>query len=611
MGDTIAHRGPDGSGFHNAMGVGLAHRRLSIIDLEGGAQPLANEDGTIWIAYNGEIYNFAELRIDLEKRGHRFRTRSDTEVIVHGYEEYGISFARRLHGMFAFALHDMRNGTLLLFRDHVGIKPLFYSVTADRLVFGSEIKAVLAGLSTVPSAPRAAVQEYLLFRHTAWDRTMYEGVQRLPPGHAAVWRAGKLSLERYWWPGDVHVQRSKLDEAAASEELERNLSIAVRDQMIAEVPLGTFCSGGLDSGLVTSFAAQAAPHPVESFSVGFAESEWDESSLARDTTRLIGTNHHSVVATADELAELLPTLLWFNDEPLSQPNSAPLYVLSRLARQHVTVALTGEGADELFAGYPRYRTELVRDSVMGAASLVSPIARGIGLLTGDHRVEKLGAMLGQPSREARVLSSAFVEPRLIETLTGATLTEALATRRRLAGELEVAGDSVASLMRYELTTYLGGLLERMDRMAMAHGLEGRVPFLHVPLLEWGLSLPPSLNVSSRASKKVVRRLASRRLPASVMAAPKSGFGLPLAEWFRGQAFAPHLSRLRSGDHGAQDVVDGRTVQRLVSEHLGRGADHSEILWLLVNLMLWREGVSAPARDGEIASSSQLVVPPVR
>ncbi len=607
MGDVIAHRGPDGSGVHNALGVGLAHRRLSIIDIEGGAQPLSNEDGTIWVAFNGEIYNFAELRDDLERRGHRFRTRSDTEVLVHGYEEYGVAVARRLHGMFAFALHDMRSGSVLLFRDHVGIKPLFYAVLPDRLIFGSEIKAILAGMDASPATSLSGLQEYLLFRHTAWDRTMYEGVHRLPPGHAAVWNNGRLSIERFWWPGDVPILKSIPDVADAAATLEQQLSSAVRAQMISEVPLGTFCSGGLDSGLITAFAAAAAPHPVESFSVGFAESDWDESSLARETTTLLGTQHHSVVATAQELVDLLPLLLWFNDEPLSQPNSVPLFVLSRLARRHVTVALTGEGADELFGGYPRYRVELFRNRFFGMSGFVAALANRLAPLSGNHRLGKFGDLLGRPAPDARILNSAFVDPSLVASVTRGPLDQALATRRRLAMELEVPGDPVASLMRYELTTYLGGLLERMDRMSMAHGLEGRVPFLHVPLLEWGLSLPPRLNVRTRTSKRIVRAIARNHLPPSVLRAPKSGFGLPLAEWLRGNAFANLLARLRTGAHGAADELDRVVVQRLVTEHLGGQRDHSEILWLLINFMLWRDGVSASVR--EVAHTVPMLVQP--
>jgi len=333
MNAAIAHRGPDGLGEYTAAGVALGHRRLSIIDIEGGQQPLSNEDGSIWIVFNGEIYNFAELAQRLKTLGHQFRTRSDTEVIVHAYEEYGLDFVTHLNGMFALAIHDTKRSQVVLARDHFGIKPLFYSISDGELVFGSEIKSVLIGTGARPAPNPKALIEYIIFRYSAGARTFFSGVSRLPPASIAVWSHGRLAVRRYWSPprpevdslGDCEVQRQFADK----------LENAVTSQLISEVPLGSFCSGGVDSGLVTAHASLHSDVRFRTFSVGFEEGEWDETSRAVETSERYGTDHHSLTLRAHDLLSLVPTLLGHNDEPLSHPNSVPLYLLSGLARTAV------------------------------------------------------------------------------------------------------------------------------------------------------------------------------------------------------------------------------------------------------------------------------------
>lgn len=597
MQETIAHRGPDGSGERIHGSVALGHRRLSIIDVAGGAQPLGNEDGSVWVSYNGEIYNYRELSAELTRAGHRFRTRSDTEVLVHGYEEHGLGLPGRLNGIFAFAIHDARRGRVLLARDHLGVKPLFYAVTPEGLFFGSEIKAVLAGAG-IPAVVRSeSLAEYLTFRYVAGARTFYEGIHRLPPGHLAVWESGRLRIEKYWsLPRAPRTTGATLEDSA--EALDAHLGRSVAGQMMSDVPLGTFCSGGVDSGLVTGYAAGASDHPLHTFSVGLEEAGWDESALARDTASRFGTVHHTVTSRPADFFELLPELIHFHDEPLSHPNSVPLFQLSRLARQHVTVALTGEGADELFGGYPRYHIARLNAA---AGVLPAAVRRALALALGavpGHRAARVAELLPLDLADALIHNSAYVHPVLVSKLLGGSAPDALAERRRLLSEAHVPGDAVATLARYEMSTYLGCALDRMDRMSMAVGLEGRVPFLDVPLVEWGIGVPSKLKIAGRENKRVVKRLAERTLSPAITRGAKSGFGLPLGAWFRRREAAPLIARLRDSGHPATAHFDRPTLASLLDQHLAGSADHGEVIWLLANVYLWYEGQSgaeAPRR----------------
>src|SRR5690348_9062683 len=544
MRNTIVHRGPDGVGLHASHGVALGHTRLSIIDVQGGAQPLSNEDETVWVTFNGEIYNYRELSRELMHRGHRFRTHSDTEVLVHAYEEYGPSFAARLNGIFALAIHDARRRRTVLIRDHFGIKPLFYTVTSEGLFFGSEIKAVLAGAEQPAIARRESLAEYLTFRYVAGHHTFFDGVHRLLPGHLAVFENGTLRLHPYWEPpAGAPDTAMSLDEA--TELLRGHLDRSVEAQMMSEVPLGTFCSGGIDSGLVTGFAAHHSPHRLHTFSVGFDDRAWDETPLARATATRFDTEHHVITAQPVEFPTVLARLVWHNDEPLSHPNSVPLYVLSQLARRHVTVVLTGEGADELFGGYPRYQIARIRRAF---ERVPSPARRGLAALASyapGHRAHRLAAQLRLDFSDSLIFNSVYVDPALVQTLVGIPIEDALDQRRSLLAKTMIPDDPVATLSRYEMLTYLGCALDRMDRMSMANGLEGRVPFLDVPLVEWGWRVASSLKLRRGGQKRVVKALGAQMLPPTVTRAPKSGFGLPLSDWFRGPIFADVWAKLRN------------------------------------------------------------------
>jgi asparagine synthase (glutamine-hydrolysing) len=589
MNAVIAHRGPDGLGEHIAVGVALGHRRLSIIDIEGGHQPLSNEDGTVWIVFNGEIYNFAELAERLRERGHRFRTRSDTEVIVHAYEEYGLDFVRHLNGMFALAIHDLKRTRVILARDHFGIKPLFYTVSSEELIFGSEIKAVLTGSSQKASPNSKALLEYLIFRYAAGTRTFFDGVSRLPPAHIAIWSHGSLSVQRYWSPPRPEI--GSITETEVDRQFADKLENAVTSQLISEVPLGSFCSGGVDSGLVTAHAARRCNERFRTFSVGFEEPEWDETNLAIETAQRYGTDHHSLTLRAPDLLNLVPKLLRQNDEPLSHPNSVPLYLLSALARRYVTVVLTGEGADELFCGYPRYRVASFQAALAKVPAGARRALAGFARASGGRRGKLLGRALSVSPELSVVLNSAYVEPALAAQLTGTNPQDAFTERLEIAERSWVTGDPLATISAYELQTYLQCALERMDRMSMAHGLEGRVPFLDVSLAEWGSALASRFKVNCRNGKTVVKRHAREWLPASVVHGPKSGFGLPLDNWFRSPSARDLLATLKNPAHPAATVLDTKAVKSLVDEHMRGQRAHGEILWLVANVFLWYDHVA--------------------
>ena len=593
MRDTIAHRGPDGAGQHVAGPVALGHRRLSIIDVDGGMQPLSNEDGSVWITFNGEIYNYRELTNRLIGLGHRFRTRSDTEAIVHAYEEFGLDFPKYLNGMFALAIHDARAQRVVLARDQLGIKPLFYSVTREGLFFGSEIKAVLAGSGQAPVLRAESLAEYLVFRYTAGSRSFFAGVHRLPAANVAVWQGGKLTIRRYWSLPDA--EEAPLTDGEAVSQLDALLSESVSSQLMSEVPLGAFCSGGVDSGLVTAYASGSRSDPIKTFSIGFDDAQFDETALARDTAIRYGTDHHVVVAQPADVRDALPVLLRHHDEPLSHPNAAPLYLLSRLAREHVTVVLTGEGSDELFGGYPRYQIARIRSRVNGLPMGLSRAAQSLfGALPG-RRTSLIASQLPLGDGEATVLNSAYVGPDMVTRLLDVMPATALEERLEMADASRVEGNPVASLSRYELMTYLGCALDRMDRMSMAHGLEGRVPFLDVPLVEWATRVSVRHKLRGRQGKHVVKALAADKLSPRVVKARKSGFGLPLGAWFRGPHFADIIERLRDQRHPAAAHFDRHVVGKVVDEHARGVADHGELLWLLCNVYLWHEEIVHGAR----------------
>jgi len=602
MSDAIAHRGPDDDGQYLNGRVGLGFRRLSIIDLSGGHQPMANEDETVWIAYNGEIFNHAEHRAPLEARGHRFRTRSDTEAIVHLYEEHGSTCPRELRGMFGFAIWDEKRKALLLARDRSGIKPMFYATTpGGDLIFGSEIKAILASGMITPEVDDAAVAEYFALGTVSGSRTLIRGVKKLEPGHTLTWKDGRVAIERYWSPPAYEPGRVVVrDLAEAADEFWRRFVEAVDITLMSDVPLGVFLSGGLDSSLIVAAMRERGVSALRTFSVGFAEAEASELPFARIVAKTFETEHHEVSCTADDFFNALPRLTRHRDHPLTFSASIPLFFVSELAVSSVKVVLTGEGSDELFAGYGRYPRALLNLRAGGALDAVLPnvargsLAKAIGRLGDDY----IGSRL---KRSFLARASSFEESYLEPFADFDAAHRALILNGRSAGAYSELGplidrdllavNPLEAMLRFDQVTYMEELLAKQDQMSMAASIESRVPFLDHHLIEWAAQLPPDVKLRGGNGKALVRLAAERVLPRSITHTKKRGFLVPLTRWLRDRGQDILGEYMPESD---DSLVSSVYVRRLLDEHRG-GRDHTARLWRVLAFQVWRrELVAAPA-----------------
>jgi asparagine synthase (glutamine-hydrolysing) len=576
---ALRHRGPDAHGVRLDGACGLAHTRLSILDLSPrGKQPMASPSGRYWLSYNGEVYNYRELRLELQRRGRRFESESDTEVILHLMETGGRGALTRLRGMFAFALFDRETRELLLMRDRLGIKPLFFARDAEGIAFASEPKALPAARSGAAPAP-ARLAEYLAFRHAAGRESLLPDVHTLLPGHWLRSDGREIAIERWWQP--------PRGGAADPEETAATLADAVRRQLVSDVPVGVFLSGGVDSALVAACAADALPS-LDTFTVGFDEPGWDESDRARLVADAVQAKAHRMVLSARDYVAGLAEAIWHLDAPLNHAHSVHLLALARFARRHITVALTGEGSDELFAGYPRYRLFLLGRRLAG-------IARGPALaLARRHpgarsRWARLLEATGRDATRAALVNAAFVPVEQAAALAGAPLEALLEPRRELFERARREGrGELESLLELDRHTYLVSLLQRMDRMTMAAGLEARVPVLDEEMVDHAATLAIPEKLDWRDSKKPMRRAAQRRFGRAYAHAPKFGFGVPLDLWMRrGGALVPLLERLLGdGAAAGRGWFDAAAARRCLEEHRDGAADHSELLWGLLNLELW-------------------------
>ncbi len=578
------HRGPDAGAVHVDGALGFAHRRLSIIDLKNGAQPMVSADGRYCLVYNGEIYNHRDLREELESAGQRFTTHCDTEVILSAYQVWGRACVERLNGIFAFAIWDREDRRLFLARDHLGIKPLYYAETPEGLVFASEAKALFESNLLSPRLNAAAVPEYLVFRDVAGDRTLFQGVQRLPPGHRAEYRDDRLTVEAFWNPIDV-LERGLPSGAEGKAEVSALLSDAVRGQLMSDVPLGTFCSGGVDSSLVTALAALEMNEPVNTFSVGFDDPTYDESSYARMVSDRYGTLHHELRLDEREYVDLLPRLTWHNDEPLNFANSVHIYAISALARQHVTVVLTGEGADELFGGYPRYAIARLQRALSALpAWLHGSMGRALCRLP-ERRLRKLGLAMTDRQTMPVFFNPAPVAREYLHDTNFEFLAEHAPYRyecyRRTGA---YSGLLAAALMDQQ--TYLVSILNRQDKMSMAASIESRVPILDYRLVELANRLPDRAKQSVTATKQLLKEIAKEYLPEPLIYRRKSGFGVPLPEWLRGDGALSELTRSLVTDGCSSGMARALGAPALLQAHQQGHADHSEFLWSIMNLELW-------------------------
>lgn len=587
MRDCMVHRGPDEEGVHVDRDLGLGHRRLSIIGLTTGQQPMTDATGNLCIVYNGETYNYAALRASLQSKGYSFRTDSDTEVVLNLYAEYGADCVTHMNGLFAFAVWDKRKRELFIARDRLGIKPVYYTNTDKGFVFASEIKSVLASGLHEPRINTQAVYEYFMFRAVCGEQTLFDGVQSLLPGHHMLVSDEGVTIQQYWNEhsgSDTGIHTMD----AAVDRLDELLTDAVNVRLMSEVPLGTFCSGGVDSSLVTALAARARGSAINTFSVGFDEVAFDESEYARKVSAKYGTTHHEIRITSKDFADYVPQLVHLNDEPLNFANSVHIYAVSKLAKEFVTVVLTGEGADELFLGYPRYHLPRFAATLDRVSWLSKPLLSTAATVLRDHRFAKLRRYL-DISREDRVLlNAASGQDEEVRAVLDNVIPSSLDYRRKIAHELADGGDIMARLSVNDQKTYLVSILNRQDKMSMGASIEARVPFLDYRVVEFANHLQSSCKTRGWDTKQVVKKVASRYLPDDVVHRRKSGFGVPLAQYFReSDGLGATIERLIN-DTDYEGLLDKSTLQDRLAQHRDGKADHSEILWTTLNFLTWKE-----------------------
>ena len=588
MRDLLVHRGPDDQGLFIDGNAGLGHRRLSIIDLSSGHQPMANEDKTLWIVFNGEIYNFQDLRKDLLKKGHVFRTKSDTEVIIHLYEEKGEDCAAELNGIFAFAIWDKRKRSLFLARDHMGIKPVYYAMTKEAFLFSSEIKSIVQSGHLEARCNEEVIPEYFVFRHVSGENTLFKDVKSLLPAHSMVLKDGEIRGKEYWSPFPKEKGPSISFDSAA-EELSWLIQDSVKKQLISDVPLGTFCSGGVDSSLVTAIAARLVDKPINTFSVGFYEDGYDETHYARMVSKQYKTNHHEVKLSNQEFADLLPKMIWHNDEPLNFANSIQIYAISKLAKDHVTVVLTGEGADELFGGYPRYFLPKMAGWFRRIPFWLRKALAGSCHLYGDHRLEKIIRVSGYSSEDAFVFNAGFLDKDFIREILPRSAPNGFPYRQdNLKKGQNLSLDSITRLSLLDQQNYLVSILNRQDKMSMAASIESRVPLLDYRIVDFSNKLPSEYKMKGFKTKLLLKKIAAKYLPDGIVYRKKSGFGVPLNKWLRGpEGIGKFIDFLR--DNSANfNYIEKKSLEKLLMEFQSGSVDHSDFLWAAINLRIWKE-----------------------
>jgi len=597
MRDAISHRGPDDQGLDVCGSVGLGHRRLSIIDLRHGRQPMLSGDGKLSIVYNGEIYNYRALRVDLAARGCRFSTHSDTEVILKAYEVFGDECVKHLRGMFAFAIRDSRRHRLFLARDRLGIKPLYYALRSGELLFASEIKSILAAGPVRPALNSAVVPEFLANRYVAGPETLFQGIHKLLPGHILTWsREDGLRVSRYWRlpevlsPADVSLEEQ-------ARELRVRLDESLRSHLVSDVPVGLFLSGGLDSSGLGMLMSRMVRDPIKTFAVGFRDQKVAELPWARMAAAAMGSEHYETVVTPKGFFDALPHMVWQEDEPIAFPSSIPLYFVSELARKSVKVVISGEGADELFLGYNRYRVTAWNERFATAYRRSVP-----GLIR-----EELRTRIGRfPKSARRYLERSFVGRAAgmrdlffenFSVFPASMQAQALREPETLlrhdpyataTGYYEAAPGGMLERMSYtDMQTYLVELLMKQDQMSMAASVESRVPFLDHRFVEYAAAMPARYKLRGWTTKAVLREALTEELPPALLKRRKMGFPTPLPGWLRGP-FSPLVDEFVLGDRAlGRSPLREDFVRRMVAEHLGGERNHADRLWLLMNFEVWQ------------------------
>jgi asparagine synthase (glutamine-hydrolysing) len=604
MADAIAHRGPDGEGFfetvalNDACRIGLAHRRLAIIDLATGQQPMCNEDGSVQIVFNGEVYNFQELRQELMARGHLFRTRSDTETIVRAYEEWGPECVSRFRGMFAFAIWDGNRERLFIARDRYGKKPLFIYERSGLLLFASEIKAILTFPGVEATVDRAALWEYFSYRYVPAPATLFSGIRKLMPGTYLISERGRVAETRYFWPADRAAFSGGHSPPNPAEEFLQHLEESVRIRMISDVPFGAFLSGGIDSSAVVGLMSRHLSLPVKTFSVGFTESAYSELGYARTIASYFKTDHHELTVSQRELMQHLPALVRSRDAPVSEPSDIPIYLLSVEAARSVKMVLTGEGSDEFLGGYPKH----VLERYVRAYQWFPEAVRN-GLFVPMFRLLPYGFRRAKTAVVNMGLSDSNERlPRWFGALTNSERRQLLAfqapgTRPKLEIQFDTApGNSpLRRILYFDQTSWLpDNLLERGDRMTMAASIEARMPFMDHELAGFVSGLSDDWRVRGQTTKRILREAMLRLLPAPILERPKVGFRVPVNEWFRTSMKEYLTDHLFGSDSRTYGYYQPQMLHRYLDEHMAGRQNHEKLLWSMLNLEIWHReyGVSA-------------------
>mgnify|MGYP003583151331 FL=1 len=590
MTEVIRHRGPDDDGLHCDDRAVLGMRRLSIIDVEGGHQPAYADEGRVCLVFNGEIYNYRELRRELERDGHVFRTQGECEVILQAYLRHGADAIGRLDGMFAIAIWDKRRNELLLARDRFGEKPLYYTGNRRRLLFGSELKSLLQSSDCPRDIAPDALRAYLSYGYVPSPGSIFAGVSKLPPGHWLRYRDGQVELHRYWRPSLA--SKVRMTEAEASEELAHLLQRAVSSRLVADVPFGAFLSGGVDSSTVVALMARELQQPVKTFTIGFREAAYSELDDARRIARHLGTDHHELVVEPDAVA-LTQQLVWHFDEPFADASAVPTFLVSQLARQHVKMVLTGDGGDELFGGYDRYLRLLALEQLGPLSRPAAAALRVAGALLPDplgNRLDRIGERLQLPV-EQRYLSGVALQraetARALHPNAGGARHYHLPVLEEAGADLGAGTSPLDRAVAIDLQSYLpDDILVKLDRMAMANSLEGRSPFLHPELASFALSLPESFRIRAGRGKVLLRRTAARWLPPETLEKPKRGFGIPLAEWLRGPLRELAQDVIASRSFRERGLCNHTTAATLLAEHVSGRVDRRQVLWQVICLELW-------------------------
>ncbi|MDZ7267382.1 MAG: asparagine synthase (glutamine-hydrolyzing) [candidate division KSB1 bacterium] len=600
MNDALFHRGPDEEGFYYSDQIGMAMRRLSIIDLSSGQQPISNEDGTLWIVYNGEVYNYLALRAELERRGHRFKTKSDTEAILHAYEEYGVDCPGKLNGMFGFAIWDTRQRSLFLARDRMGKKPLYYYAGRDRFLFASEMKSLLQAQGVPRRISPEALDLYLTYEYVPAPHTILADLKKLPAGHSLLIKAdGKIELRRYW---DLHFRENGYHAAELQQGLVELLQDAVKIRLMSEVPLGAFLSGGIDSSCVVALMARAMNQPVKTFSIGFEEGSYNELEYARAIARHYRTDHKEFILRPNAL-ELTEKLVRHLDEPLGDFSIFPTYLVAKMAREHVTVVLSGDGGDELFAGYDAYRADRLyhayrRLPAFVRHGLVAPVVKRLpptekkkGALNKIKRFVE-GTQHPEDLQHVRwMIFLAAQEKRLLygEALREVDVPHGAYDFMRHHFQNADSQDALNRQLYVDLKTYLcDDIMVKVDRMSMAVSLEARAPFLDYRVVEYAATIPSALKLRGKQSKWILKQAMADLLPPQILKRGKEGFSIPIKNWLKQELRPLMLDVLSPARLKREGFFDAAYVQRLIDEHLRGSENHSHRLWALTVFGIWHD-----------------------